>query len=75
METWSWGPSFFDHNNNFGSNVGSDFNDVAKHQLRSQYQVLCPVASNVGMCNSAYPNITVVMLHNIVQWAVCLFLY
>jgi len=37
------GPAFFDHISNFDSNVGSDFNDVAKLRLHSQHQVPCPV--------------------------------
>lgn len=41
--------------------MGIDFNDVSKLHLCSQYQVSCPVASNMGMCDSAYPNVTVVL--------------
>lgn len=55
--------------------MGIDFDDVTKHQIHSQYQVSYPVASNMGTCDSAYPNTIVVVLYNITQWAVCLFLY
>lgn len=42
--------------------MGCDVNDVAKHQLRNKYKMLYPVWSNMGKCDSAYPD---VILHNI----------
>lgn len=30
------------------SEIGEVISDVAKHQLHSQYELSCPVASNVG---------------------------
>lgn len=55
--------------------MGCDSNDVAKHQLHNQYQVSCPVQSNMGNYDSAYPDITDVMLHSITLQAVHLCLY